>query len=54
MSDHPEKEQEPSPEFQRFDDFMRKLARVPVSEVRKLEAKQKQRKIKKRTLPENS
>jgi len=37
MSSQPENskdEQEPSPEFQRFDNFMRKLARVPASEVR--------------------
>lgn len=42
-----EPEQEPSPEFQRFDAFMQKLAKVPVSEVQKLEAQQKQVKVKK-------
>lgn len=47
MSDQPEKEQEQSPEFQRFDSFMKKLANVPVSEVRKLEAEQKQAKVRK-------
>lgn len=44
MSEQPEKEQEQSSEFQRFDNFMRKLVRVPVSEVRKLDAEQKQAK----------
>ena len=38
----PESEQKQRPEFQRFDNFMRKLVRVPVSEVRKLGAEQKQ------------
>lgn len=47
MSEQPEKEQEQSPEFQRFDNFMRKLVRVPVSEVRKLDAEQKQVKARK-------
>lgn len=48
MPDQPEKEQEPSPEFQRFDDFMRKLVKVPVSEVRELDAEQKQEKASKK------
>ncbi len=42
MSDQPKNEQEPSPEFRRFDSFMKRLVRVPVSEVRKLETEQKQ------------
>lgn len=37
-------EQEQSPEFQRFDAFMKKLVKVPVSEVQKLAAQQKQAK----------
>lgn len=47
MSEQPEKEQEQSPEFQQFDAFVRKLVRVPVSEVKKLDAEQKQVKVRK-------
>ena len=46
MSEQPESEQEQSQEFQRFDNFMRKLVRVPVSEVQKLDVAQNQVKAK--------
>jgi hypothetical protein len=37
-------EQESSPEFQRFDAFMKKMVNVPISEVRKLDTEQKRAK----------
>jgi len=46
MSEQPESEQEQSQEFQRFDNFMRKLVRVPVSEVQKPDVAQNQVKAK--------